>query len=619
MSTKRCFLRLPSELRLHIYRDYFQLDGGYVYDAKSDKLKTSDDQPIDLALILTCRTIADEARHLPLSLNTVTFSTLYREDWRSLAGCFNVVTTYYRHLQADLVLHLAEFMTPEMYEQFALKYPDFANQLEAVSRNHRLSHLDDNNNNLSQVIAAESASGANRACIEHWRGRRCCVVVQDLLASYVNSVLEWPDDGYNGFASIHRDRNNRGHPSNTWFGSESEVQDALSYCLRLIADKKPVQFATHLRAIFPQWTGSDIVQDFLRLRFDNWAIPSEGEVKNAIRLLDIEGIWEFPNRWHYPPPPPAVDDLAEYPGDEIASDHVGDDDQDDDQDDEDDEGDIQVPSSLRCREKIRFSAAANAIRFLKRIPGQRIRLKHIALHEDFDSVNDPHTHARGLAAFVKENPSLQIVRRVSMLNCIIGVSYSPDHLVESLQRGERITVAPSFSLSRDIGYWIKDALVVKDVGTPAKSFSLRLEAGSHQDFCTDLLQRIVHRDVAWCRSYNLRLARGTFIHDERSSSDIPMMILHGEDLEAIDELVNRTSGVLSADFNTGVALDAQALARQTEHIHGSNWIARWRLRLRNGSLELAEEMPPEQNYDRLDDLFEFQTDDGQPVTNLQST
>ncbi|KAG5795020.1 hypothetical protein H9Q69_005914 [Fusarium xylarioides] len=157
------------------------------------------------------------------------------------------------------------------------------------------------------------------------------------------------------------------------------------------------------------------------------------------------------------------------------------------------------------------------------------------------------------------------------------------------------------------------------LGTPAKSFTLHLEAGSHQDFCTELLQRIVHRDVAWCRSYNLRLARGTFIHDERSSSDIPMMILHGEDLEAIDELVNRTSGVLSADFNTGVALDAQALARQTDHIHGSNWIARWRLRLRDGSLELAEEMPPEQNYDRLDDLFEFQTDDGQPVTNLQST
>ncbi|KAF5693090.1 hypothetical protein FDENT_2312 [Fusarium denticulatum] len=251
MSTRRCFLRLPSGLRLHIYYDYFQLDGGYVYDTKSDKLKTSDDQPIDLALILTCRTIADETRHLPLSLNAVTFSTLYREDWQSLAGCFNVATTYYRHLEADLVLHLAEFITPEMYGLFALKYPDVANQLEALSRDHRLRYLDDNINNLSQVMAIESASGAKRA--------------------------------------------------------------------------------------------------------------------------------------------------------------------------------------------------------------------------------------------------------------------------------------------------------------------------------------------------------------------------------RIDELVNRTSGVLSADFNMGVALDAQALARQTEHLHGSNWVSRWRLRLRDGSLSLAEEMPPEQNYDRLDDIFEFQTDDGNAVINLRST
>ncbi|KAF5634185.1 hypothetical protein F52700_5905 [Fusarium sp. NRRL 52700] len=610
MSTKRCFLSLPSELRLDIYRAYFHLEGGYVYDVKSDKLKTSEYQPIDLALMLTCRTIADETKHLPLSINTVTFSTLYREDWRSLAGCFNVVTTYYRHLQADLVLHLAEFMTPEMYDQLALKYPHVANQLEAVSRDHRLRYLNDNNT-IHLVMAAESASGDRPTRVEQLKGRRCCVGLRDMLAS-VNSIYQVPGFRYQGFSKIHRDRSSSSHPSKTWIGSESEVQDALSYCLWLIADKKPVQFSTHLRGIFPQWTGSDIVQDFLHLRFDNWAIPSEGEVKNAIRLLDLDGIWEFPDMWYSPPllqefparwhfsiPLPAVEDLGEYP--------------------EDDEDDIQVPSGLRCREKIRFSATASAIRFLKRIPSQRISLKYLVLHEDFDSVNDPQTHARGLAPFVKENPSLQIVRRVSLLDTINGVSVPLDSLVESLQRGERIRTAPIFSLSHDIGSWIKDALVMKDVGIPAKSFMLHLEAGSHQDLCTDLLQRIVHRDVAWCRSYNLRLARGTFRHDEFSSSDISMMIMQGEDMEAIDELVNQSSGFLSADFNTGVALDAQDLANQTEHLHGCNWIRRWRLRLRDDSLELAEEMPPEQYYDRLDDIFEFQTDDGHVVTNLQST
>ncbi|KAF4474640.1 hypothetical protein FAGAP_12794 [Fusarium agapanthi] len=145
------------------------------------------------------------------------------------------------------------------------------------------------------------------------------------------------------------------------------------------------------------------------------------------------------------------------------------------------------------------------------LSGQRIWLKHLVLHEDFNSVNDPHTHARGLAPFVQENPSLQIFRRVSLLDCIIGI------LMRILQRGERIQPEPKWirsSLSRNIGYWIRDALVVKEVGFPTKCFTLRLEAGSHQDFCTDLLQRIVHRDVAWCRAYKLLEAHGTFQKDD---------------------------------------------------------------------------------------------------------
>ncbi|KAF4417382.1 hypothetical protein FACUT_12258 [Fusarium acutatum] len=403
-----------------------------------------------------------------------------------------------------------------MYEQLALKYPDFANQLEAVSRNHRLSYLDDNNNSLKKVMVAESASGAKRARVEQWKGRRCCVA----------------------------------------------------------------------------WTGPDIVQNFLRLRFDNWAIPSESQVKNAIRLLDIDGIWEFPDRWHYEPPSPTVAELEQYLGDEFDS---SDNDQDDNQDDDqDDEGDIFRPDT------------------------DRIRLRHLVLHEDVDSVNDPRTHARGLAPFVEENPSLQIFRRVSLLDCIIGVSDPTYSLVRSLQRGKRIKLEPMYfrpQLSRKIGYWIRDALVLKHVGVPAKSFTLLLEAGAHQDFRTDPLQRIVHRDVAWHRAYKLLDAHDTFPHDELSSYNIPRWMMRDEDVKAIDELLNRTSEVLSADFHTGVALDAQALAKQTEHLHGFDWLAKWQLL--DGSLK--QESPPGLIYDWLADVIEFRTDNGHPVTNRQVT
>ncbi|KAF5547881.1 hypothetical protein FMEXI_4979 [Fusarium mexicanum] len=570
MSTKRCFLSVPSELRLHIYHYYFQLEGGYVYDAKSDKLKTSDGQPIDFSLMFTCRTIANEAMHLPLSVNTVTFSTLYREDWRNLAGCFNVVSTYYRHLEADLVLHLAEFMTPEMYGLFALIYPRFANGLETVSRNHRLHYADHNRRRATDVM------------YERWKGNRCCASLQSFFTDYVNMVVDPPrHQCYAGFSRAHRKRDSYSHPSNTSVGSDSLVQDALSYYLRLIADKKPVQFANHLHVIFPHWTGSDIVRDFLHLRFDNWAIPSESDVKNAIKLLDIAEIWGFPDNWHYEGPPPSPDEPFEHSSDEDDGDNGGDNGSNNGSDNEDgSDTDTYIPSGLHCREKIRFSAAANAIRFLKRIPGQRIWLKYLVLHEDFDSVNDPHTHARGLAAFAKENPSLQILRRVSLLDCIIGISYQPCTMMRILQRGERIELEPKWirlSLSRKIGYWIRDALFVREVGIPTKCFTLRLEAGSHQDFCTDLLQRIVHRDVAWCRAYKLLEARGTFHHDEMSNFAFPRKMIRDEDVEAVDELANRTSGLLSADFNTGVPLDAHALADQTEHLHGYDWVTKWQL------------------------------------------
>ncbi|PNP78869.1 hypothetical protein FNYG_07734 [Fusarium nygamai] len=92
-------------------------------------------------------------------------------------------------------------------------------------------------------------------------------------------------------------------------------------------------------------------------------------------------------------------------------------------------------------------------------------------------------------------------------------------------------------------------------------------------------------------------------------------MMRDEDVEAIDKLLNQTSEVLSADFNTGISLDAQALAKQTEHLDGYDWFLKWQLL--DGSL--AQEIPPELNYDRLADIIELRTDDGQLVANPQST
>ncbi|GKU05385.1 hypothetical protein FLAG1_01130 [Fusarium langsethiae] len=136
MATKRRITDLPLEIRQQIFREYFKVQGGYVYNDQSDKLRNADDTPIDLSLSYACRSIAKDCKRLPLAVNTIHFSTLYREDWRSLAGCFNIVATYYYVLQQDIVLHLAHLITPEMHVQLGKKFPNFRSKLEAERAFH---------------------------------------------------------------------------------------------------------------------------------------------------------------------------------------------------------------------------------------------------------------------------------------------------------------------------------------------------------------------------------------------------------------------------------------------------------------------------------------------------
>ncbi|CVK98591.1 uncharacterized protein FMAN_08569 [Fusarium mangiferae] len=594
MSANRSFLTFPLELRSQIYRDYFQVDGGYVYDAKSDKLKTSDDQPIDLALIFTCRTIANETKHIPLSLNSVAFLTLYREDWRSLAGCFNLVATYYHHLELDFALHVAEFMTPDMQSQLASKYPDFTRELATASAEHlehyRITHDNDTNDQAAGGDATSPGSNSGSGHTESQpvnesSGAHCGQIGQFL--------HHWasPNRFYAGFARI---------------------QDPLYYCFQLMAEQRPVEFANHIRSTFPHWTAADPVQQFFDLRYDDWAIPSESQLKRVIRLLALGDIWIHPAMWHAKPR--NNDGHLDY-----IDDRDSDEEQDDTDEDEemtaspDSDGLVRAPQGVRCREKIRFSAAASAIRFLKRIPNQRTLMKKIVLHENFKSVNNPETHAQGLVPFLQENPSLQIVRRVSMLDCIFGIAEPPAAVSTYLHRGrERQQKLYKRFFSLRILPWLKEAIAMEERQIPAKSFTLVLEAGANQDYCTDLFQRLLHRDVAWCRAQEVLTARGTL-------SLPPSQRYHDrvrvQDLEAIDRLVNHTSTILTADFNTGVAWDVQALVQQTQHFDGIRWLLEWIIHAGVS----YERLVLDQTYrDRVAEVFEIQTD-GYLVSNSDTT
>ncbi|KAI1052385.1 hypothetical protein LB507_007649 [Fusarium sp. FIESC RH6] len=235
---------LPLEIRQQIFGEYFRVPGGYVYDGKSDKLRNADGTPIDLSLIYTCRSIANDCKHLPLAVNTLHFSTLYREDWRSLAGCFNLAATYYNVLQQDLVIHLADHITPEMHAELATEFPGFKAKLDAEREYH---------------FHIWRTGDGPRLAGENMRPTPC-QFVQDFYGEQVAAIRDKSLYEYHG----------------------------------------PIEFSNRIHASLPHWVNKYPAEEFFNLRFDDWAIPTRAQVEHVIRRLGIpDFVWKLPDMWMY--------------------------------------------------------------------------------------------------------------------------------------------------------------------------------------------------------------------------------------------------------------------------------------------------------------------------------
>ncbi|TID07256.1 hypothetical protein CH35J_001192 [Colletotrichum higginsianum] len=81
------FFKFPRELRDAIYRQYVTFEGGYVLNPETNRMRGAvNDLPVDLALMYTCKRVAEEMKGLPLKANTLTFSTFYPPEHRVHAG-----------------------------------------------------------------------------------------------------------------------------------------------------------------------------------------------------------------------------------------------------------------------------------------------------------------------------------------------------------------------------------------------------------------------------------------------------------------------------------------------------------------------------------------------------
>ncbi|KAF5682607.1 hypothetical protein FCIRC_4902 [Fusarium circinatum] len=281
---------LPSEIRQKIFKECLKVDGGYIYNAQTDKLTNADEArtPINLSLRYTCRSIARDTATIPLAVNTIHFST--SDKWRSLAGCFNLVATAYYILEQDLAFHLAESITPAMFAQLDAKFPRFRSMFESELANHNIRNpVEDRPRSRKDLV------DRMRPPLCHWVGY--------FFGLKVDRADVYGPSAYLGFADIHeedfmdpRGDLSRGGSHDRWQQQSGDVRDALSYCLRLIAEEAPTEFDNQLHKTLPHWTGKYHPREFLGLKFNLWDIPSRDDVARALDLLDIHDfVWKLPD------------------------------------------------------------------------------------------------------------------------------------------------------------------------------------------------------------------------------------------------------------------------------------------------------------------------------------
>ncbi|PNP76616.1 hypothetical protein FNYG_10035 [Fusarium nygamai] len=119
----RSFLSLPCELRHMIYKYYFTTKQGYHFNAASRKLTAAHGEPIDLALMYTCRLVAEETKEIPFLYNDITFKTFYQQDLSAWLCRFDRLVMAQFQQQIQLLIQLLRFITPEIQLRIQERFP----------------------------------------------------------------------------------------------------------------------------------------------------------------------------------------------------------------------------------------------------------------------------------------------------------------------------------------------------------------------------------------------------------------------------------------------------------------------------------------------------------------
>ncbi|KAF5700228.1 hypothetical protein FMUND_14415 [Fusarium mundagurra] len=257
----REFLLLPNEIRHLIYKAYFTLEDGYAFQSGSGKLAAADGQPLDLALMYTCRLIASETKNLPLELNVVSFSTVYHPEWRRWAGRFDYLLRTQHLMQTHIlaVLGNSGHITPAIYEEVGERFPWFVAALKDV--------VNDPQRIIHTIIPDRYLDGV--ACYREWSLYR---------------------------TTVPRDRVFQGTT-----GSRYEITHAVKFTLRLVAQQLQIKSGSDLGEFLVGWRGwkgdrQDLI-DFLDECYEPWDMPSWSDLESMGRRLEDDDKWSRLQLW----------------------------------------------------------------------------------------------------------------------------------------------------------------------------------------------------------------------------------------------------------------------------------------------------------------------------------
>ncbi|KAJ4125335.1 hypothetical protein NW768_008952 [Fusarium equiseti] len=241
----RSFLSLPHELRHMIYREYFTLDKGYAYQPGPGRLGTFDGEPLDLSLMYTCRFIACETKDMPLTSNTIYFSTVYHPEWREWAGRFDYLLHFQEEQRFCLLCHISRFVTPEMYSEIRAHFPWFVPLLEGVERRY-------------------SSTGGVGYC-RRW--------------DYLDTIKA-PSHVYTNDPPSH-----------------SLLCSATDFTLRLLAHDSNPLLAREVHDLTRSWGSPNSIANLLGEAFNPWDIPERYDLHTAGERLQDNELWSSMSSW----------------------------------------------------------------------------------------------------------------------------------------------------------------------------------------------------------------------------------------------------------------------------------------------------------------------------------